>query len=65
MGRGSPNLRKNTAFWKIHLESTQSIEIEEENAWEWDDMIFKNNHFKPKFLKTKFLAYSKNFQAIN
>ena len=50
MGRGSLNLRKNTVFEK-NSETTQSIEIEEQNAWVCDDVIFKNKNLCPKFPK--------------
>ena len=64
MGRGLLNLRKNTVFEK-NLETTQSIEIEEQNAWVWDDVIFKNKNLSPNFPKIKFLAFSINFQPTN
>ena len=62
MDRGSLNLRKNTVF-KKNSETTQSIEIEEQNAWVCDDVIFKNKNLSPKFPKLKFLAFSTNFQT--
>ena len=65
MDRGSQGLRKKTQFLKRHLGTTQSIEIEEQNAWVCDDMIFKNKNLSPKFPKLKFLAFSINFQASN
>ena len=55
---------KNTVFEK-DSETTQSIEIEEQNAWVCDDVIFKNKDLSPKFPKLKFLAFSINFQASN
>ena len=64
MGRGSLNLRKNTVFEK-NSETTQSIEIEEQYAWVCDNVIFKNENLSPKFPKSKFLAFSINFQASN
>ena len=63
MGRGSLNLRKNTVFEKKNSEITQSIEIEEQNAWVCDDVIFKNKNLSPKFPKLKFLAFFINFQT--
>ena len=66
MGRGSPNLRKNTAFLKKHLESTQSIEIWEQNAWVCDDMIFKTRVLSPNSQKQNFLHSPQIFkQQIN
>ena len=59
MGRGSLNLRKNTVFEK-NSKTTQSIEIEEQNTWVCDDVIFKNKNLSPK---SKFLAFSINFQT--
>ena len=50
MGRGSLNLRKNTVFEK-NSKTTQSVEIEEQNAWVCDDVIFKNKNLCPKFPK--------------
>ena len=64
MGRGSLNLRKNTVFEK-NPEIIQGIGIEEQNAWVSDDVIFKNKNLSPKFPKSKFIAFSINFQASN
>ena len=54
MGRGSLNLRKKHSFWK-NSETTQSIEIEEQNAWVCDDMFFKNKNLSLEFPKLNFL----------
>ena len=61
--RGSLNLRKKNTVFEKNLGTTQSIEIEEQNAWVCDDMIFKNKNLSPKFPKLKFLAFSINFQT--
>ena len=38
----------NTVFEKV-LETSQSIEIEEQNVWVCDDIIFKNKNWSPIF----------------
>ena len=42
-----------TQFLKKNLGTTQSIEIDEQNAWVCDDMIFKKQGLKPNFPKVK------------
>ena len=54
-----------TQFLKKNLGTSQSIEIDEQNAWVCDDMIFKNKELSPIFPKLKFLTFSINFQALN
>ena len=62
MGRGLLNLRKNTVFWKTFRINSKHWNLRTKcmSMW-WCD--FKNKSFKPKFPKTKFLAFSTNFQA--
>ena len=62
MGRCSLNLRKNTVSEK-NSETTQSIEIEEPNAWVCDDVIFKNKNFKHKFPKNKISCILHKFSS--
>ena len=54
-----------TQFLKKNLGTTQSIEIDEQNAWVCDDMIFKNKELSPIFPKLKILTFSINFQSSN
>ena len=54
-----------TQFLKKNLETSQSNEIDEQNAWVCDDMFFKNKDLSPIFPKLKFLTFSINFQASN
>ena len=57
-------MRKKHSFEKI-LETSQSIEIDEQNAWVCDDKFFENKDLSPIFPKLKFLTFSINFQASN
>ena len=56
--RGSQNFfEKKHSFWKEQrhiVETPQSIEIDEQNAWVCDVMFFKNNVLNPVFLKLRF-----------
>ena len=55
-----------TQIFGKNLESTQSIEIEEQNAWVWDDMIFKTRILSPNSQKQNFLQSPQIFkQQIN
>ena len=64
MGRDSLNLRKNTVFWKTFWINSKHWNLRTKcmSMWWYD---FQNKNFKPKFPKTKFLAFSTNFQATN
>ena len=46
------------------LETSQSIEIDEQNAWVCDEMFFKNNSFKPSFPKVKISYILHKFSSI-
>ena len=54
-------------FWKTKqniAKIPQSIEFCEQNAWIWDEMLFKNTSFEPSFPKIKmFKQFSLNSQA--
>ena len=54
-----------TQFLKKNLGTTQSIEIDEQNAWVCDNMIFKNKELSLIFPKLKILTFSINFQSSN
>ena len=58
--RGSQNFWAKTQFWKNQrhiLETPQSIEIDEQNAWVCDVMFFKKQSFKPSFPKIEIIKY--------
>ena len=62
--RGSQNFwEKKHSFWKEQrhiVETPQSIEIDEKNAWVCDVMFFKNK-FKPNFPKIKIFKHQNFF----
>ena len=49
-----------TQFLKKNLKTSQSGEIDEQNALECDDKFFKNKDLSPIFPKLKFLTFSIN-----
>ena len=58
--RGTKIFLGKTQFWKNQrhiLETPQSIEIDEQNAWVCDVMFFKKQSFKPSFPKIEIIKY--------
>ena len=72
--RGSQNFwekKKKTQFWKEQrhiVETPQSIEIDEQNAWVCDVMFFKNKVLNPAFPKLRFssikIVFHKNLKYL-
>ena len=67
MHRSKPKFSRKKDFWKSNqniAETPQSIEFCEQNAWIWDEMLFKITCFEPSFPKIKmFKQFSLNSQA--
>ena len=55
-----------TQFLKKNLETSQSIEIDEQNAWVCDDKFFENKDLSPIFPKLRFSSiFHKIFKQQN